>query len=210
MASVPFCRGATALPVVRVAISRSPLTTPCRATNRALPAPVHPVPLLRVAQDQALQRGIVRPRVAADFLAGIGARLGRERLLEAQHVRSVGLAPARRRKHLRLRCEGDERETLERPGGMAEEIDLDAVPRRSVLVEREDDRVACREPIEYGFERASPGQQAEARLPRAPVHEAIEPARLDRPAHEMDAATHLRKLTQARDGGDFPVAEMPR
>ena len=40
------------------------------------------------------------------------------------------------------RRERDDREALERPRGLAEELDFDTVGRRRVLIEREDDHIA--------------------------------------------------------------------
>ena len=57
---------------------------------------------------------------------------------------------------------------------------------------------------------AALGDDAEPRVAEMPVDQRIEPARLDRPAHEMKAAAHLRE-TAARPAvvDDFPAAEMP-
>src|SRR4030095_11402875 len=60
-----------------------------------LPAPVHPVPLLRARENESLQCLVVGTRVRADRFARVVAFDGGERCLEAQHVMAVRLAPAR-------------------------------------------------------------------------------------------------------------------
>src|SRR5208283_2826118 len=69
-----------------------------RAASRrpadVLPTPVHPVPLLRMAQDQLFQRGIVCPGRLLDLHAHVGGGDHTERFLEAQYVPSIRVAPA--------------------------------------------------------------------------------------------------------------------
>src|SRR5258708_19729814 len=97
-----------------------PCGAPSYSSHGTLPASVHPVPLLGVPQDQTLQRRIVRPRVAPDFLADVCASDGDERFLEAQYVPSVRFAPARGGKHVRVRRERDQPQALQGPPPMAQ------------------------------------------------------------------------------------------
>src|SRR6185437_16678761 len=60
-------------------------------------APVHPPPLLGMAEDQPLERRVVCARRTRDRLVHVRHVDRRHRLLEAQHVRSIGVAPRRRR-----------------------------------------------------------------------------------------------------------------
>ncbi len=101
-------------------LSAASRCAPRWSAGRTLPPPVHPVPLLRVTQNQVFQRGIVGPGVAANFLADIGAGNGRERFFETQHVRAVVLAPARGGQHVRIGRERDQREALEGPRRVAD------------------------------------------------------------------------------------------
>ena len=91
---------------------------------------------------------------------------------------------------------------------MPEEVDLDAVGRVRVLVEREDDHVARGQQVEDSVERAPLADDAEARLVEAPRDERIEPGWLDRAADEMEPAAEVRIVGEAGDRRHFPVAEM--
>ena len=140
--------------------------------------------------------------------SGIVGGDDRQRRLEAQHVRTVGLAPRRRRKHRRAGRERDDREALERARRVAEELDVDAVGPARMLVEREHDRVAVLQQLEHAVERAALADRAEARAAHPPVDERIEPRRLDRAADEVDAVAHFGKLREPRHGAHLEVAEV--
>src|SRR4030095_4769606 len=143
-----------------------------------LPAPVHPVPLLRARENEPLEGFVVGTRVRADRVVRVVALDRCERVFEAQHVMAVGFAPARGRQHGRTGRERNDREALERPRRMSEEVDLDAVRRARVLVERKDNHVAGRQRGEDRIERTALWQHAEARLVEAAGDEGIEPLRL--------------------------------
>src|SRR5262249_19095716 len=193
-------RGCAARRVARPAPSTAATRSPFRAARstaprlRILPAAVHPIPLRGVAQDQPLERGVVPTRGRANLLARTVAFDRRDRFFETKHVLAVGLAPACRRQDRRAGGESQNGEALESPRRMAEELDRDAVRRSGMLVEGKHDDVAGSEAIENLVERAALREHAEARSLEAPGDEAVEPVRLDRPAQEMKAATHLREL----------------
>src|SRR5215470_10136303 len=173
------------------------------------PPSMHPVPLLRVAQDEALERCIVSTGVASDLLAGVIAFDRGQGFFEAKHVLAIGLAPTRR---LNDRGSGGKRydgQALERPCRLAEKVDLDSVGRTGMLVEGKHDHVSRREAIEYRVERAALRQHAKAGSAKSPVDETVEPARLDRPTQEVKATAHVRELVEPSDRGDLPVAEVP-
>ena len=96
---------------------------------------MHPVPLLRMAQNQALERRIECARGETNRLVRVGVIHQYERRLEAQHVTSIGLAPARRRHHRGAGGKRQYRETLERSGRMAEKFNVDAVRPMGMLIE---------------------------------------------------------------------------
>ncbi len=79
-----------------------------------------------------------------------------------------------------------------------------------MLVEREHDRVAAREPVEHRVERAALGHDAEAGSFETAHDQAVEPVGLERAAHEVEASAHLRKASDARDGRNLPVSEVSR
>ncbi len=120
-----------------------------------LPAPVHPIPLLRMAQHQSLERHVVRARIDRDRFTRVGRLDRRHRRFEAQHMATVGLAPARRGHDRRARGERNDREALERPRRLIEEAGLDAVRRARMLVERKDDHVAALQHREHRVERSA-------------------------------------------------------
>ena len=91
---------------------------------------------------------------------------------------------------------------------MREEFDLDAVRRRGVLVEREDDDVAGGEEVEDPVERSALADHAEAGLVEPARDERIEPARLERAADEVELAAKRRIFREPGDRRHFPVAEM--
>ncbi|MCJ7720306.1 MAG: hypothetical protein MUO36_02440, partial [Candidatus Hadarchaeum sp.] len=84
---------------------------------------------------------------------------------------------------------------------LSEEIDLDAVGRVRVLVEREHDHVAGGQQVEDPVERAPLADDAEARLVEAARDERIEPGRLDRATDEMEPAAEVRIVGEAGDRG---------
>src|SRR5439155_105557 len=183
--------------------SRSALLAGCR-----LPPAMDPIPLLGMPQHQPLERSVERARRRVDRFVGVLVVDGRNRLFEAQHVPAVRLAPAGGGQHRRAGCERDDRETLERARRMTEELDVDAVGAMRVLIEWKHDDVAGFEAFDDPVERASLAHDAEAGAIETPIHELIEPARLDRPAHEMEAAVDFRIVLNAGDGRDLPVAEV--
>jgi hypothetical protein len=132
----------------------------------------------------------------------------RQRILEAQHVSAVRLAPTRRRQNGRPGGERDDREALERAGRLAEELDVDAVRPVRVLVEWKDDHVTRFEKPDDPVERAALADDAEAGFVEAARHQVVEPARLDRPAHEMETPVDLRIALNAGNRRNLPVAEM--
>ena len=132
------------------------------ARGRSLPAAVHPPPLLGVAQDQPLEHRIVCARIAADFFVVVPALDRRERVLEAQDMPPVGLAPGRGRHN---GCAGgarDNREAAKRACGITEEFDLDAIAPARVLIEREQDQIVRFQASDEQIEGASLGQRTEA------------------------------------------------
>src|ERR1700675_2698116 len=122
---------------------------------------MHPPPLLRVAQYEALEHGVVSACVAADFLVVVFALDRRQSILEAEHVMPIGFAPGRRRHHGSAGGARDDREAAKRAGWMAEEFDLDAVAPRGVLIEREQDEIAGFQPIDEQIERTLLGKGTE-------------------------------------------------
>ena len=68
-----------------------------RLKLNSLPTTVYPPPLLRMAKDHALERGVVGPGVAPDGFIHVIGFDRRERFVEPQHVTPIGLAPARGR-----------------------------------------------------------------------------------------------------------------
>src|SRR5712691_9731932 len=119
---------------------------------RLLPPAVHPKPLLGVAQHEALERRVVRTCCEPYLLASIVALDRSHGLFEAEHVRSVGFAPACCRKHRRSCGQGDDRQALERPRRMSEKIHTYSVRRARMLIEGEYNHVARLEPLEDGVE----------------------------------------------------------
>src|SRR5947209_14415586 len=105
---------------------------------------MHPEPLFRMPEDQPLEDGVVGARSAPDLLTYVGVFDRRHGILEAQHVPTIGLAPACRRHYRRTGRQRDDGQALEGPGTMPEKFALDSVRRTRVLVEREDDDVAGR------------------------------------------------------------------
>src|SRR5262245_44080775 len=107
-----------------------------------------PPPLLGMAQDQSLERGVVGLRVEPDGLADVVGLDRGKRVLEAQDVSSVRLAPARGRHDRCTGVEREERKAAKASGRMAKELDHDAVLLARMLVEREYDEVPCIQPVE--------------------------------------------------------------
>src|SRR5438270_12466636 len=107
------------------------------------PAPVHPNPLLGMAQQHALERGVVGAGVAPNGLGGVFAFDERQRILEAEHVRSVRLTPTGRRNDRRARAQCNYRQALERPGWTTQKIHDDAIFVAGVLVHDEADNCAA-------------------------------------------------------------------
>src|SRR5258705_650475 len=132
---------------------------------------MHPPPLLRMAQYETLEHRVVSTRVATDLLIVVVALDRCQRFLEAQHVMSIAFAPGRCRYHRGAGGACDDREAAEGAGGMAEELDLDAVAPRGVLVEREHDEVAGLQPFDEQIKRPLLGQGTEAEAARPPVHD---------------------------------------
>src|SRR5206468_3673686 len=91
---------------------------------------------------------------------------------------------------------------------MAEEFDVDAIGTMSVLIERKHDHVARFESLDDSIERAALAHDAKSGAIEPPCDKRVEPARLDRPPHEMEAAVHFRIALDPCDRGDFPVAEV--
>src|SRR5215467_7062742 len=121
---------------------------------------------------------------------------------------SVGLAPARRREHGCAGGECENRDTAEGLGRMAEEVHLDAVPATGVLVERKDDDVAAGQAIDDRIEGAPLGQNPESRAAEASRDQRVEPAWLERPPYEVEAAARVREATDPGCGRHLPVAEV--
>ena len=65
-----------------------------RALHPALPALVHPDPLLGMAEEHAFEGGVVGAGVLTQEFAGIFAVDEGQRLLEAEHVGAVVIPPA--------------------------------------------------------------------------------------------------------------------
>src|SRR6202171_2607089 len=172
------------------------------------PSAVHPEPLLRVPEDQALEHGVIGTRIEPDLLAHIVVLDRRHGVVETQHMTAIGFTPACGRQHRRAGRQRDNGEALERPRTIPEKLTLDSIGRTSVLVGRKEDHIAGREPLENGVERSTLGHDAEARAPEPPSHQGVQPAWLDRPAYEVNAAVHLREVAQASDGSDLEVAEV--
>ena len=73
------------------------LRSTARGRRPRLPAAMHPPPLLRMPQDQPLERGVVGAACCSRIASLVVRMLDRrQRVLEPQHVPAVGLAPARR------------------------------------------------------------------------------------------------------------------
>ena len=123
---------------------------------------------------------------------------------------AIGFTPACRRQHRRTGRQRDNGEALERPRTMPEKLNLDSIGRTRVLVERKDDHIAGREPLENGVERPTLGHDAEARAPKSSRDQCVQPLRLDGAANKVNAAMHLRKAGEARDRRHLEAAEVPR
>src|SRR6266513_4042660 len=117
-----------------------------------LPSAMHPEPLLRVPEDQALEHGVVGARIEPDLLAHIVVLDRRHGIVETQHMTAIGFTPACRRQHRRTGCQRNNGEALERPRTKPEKFTLDSIGWTRVLVERKDDHIADREPLENGVE----------------------------------------------------------
>src|SRR4051812_24273426 len=91
---------------------------------------------------------------------------------------------------------------------MTEQLDVDAVGTMRVLVERKYDDVTGFESLDDVVERAALAHDAEAGAIEAARHERVQPARLDRPPHEMKPAVHLGIILYAGDRRDLPIAEV--
>ena len=68
-----------------------------------------------------------------------------------------------------------------------------------MLVEGKHDRVACGQRIEHCVKGTTLGKHAESRSVEAARHQPVQPRRLDRAAHEMESATHLRVVVETRN-----------
>ena len=167
-----------------------------------------PIPLLGMAENHPFERRVERARRGADRLVRVLVLDERQRLFESQHMSSIRLAPARSGQDRRAGGQGDDRKALERACGVTEEFDVDAIGTMRVLVERKHDDVARFEPRDDPIERAALAHHAETCAIEPPRHQLIEPPRLDRSAHEMEAAVNLGIVLNSRDGRDFPIAEM--
>src|SRR5262244_2462464 len=171
--------------------------TACARLQPGFPAAMHPPPLLRMPQNQALQRLVVRLSVAANLLIVVLAYDGRQRLFEAQHVPAAALPPRGGGNHGRAGRARNEREATERTRRMTEELDRDAVAAGSMLIEGEQNDVAGSQPLHEQIERALFRQRAKAQAQRPLVDKSFQPARLERTAHEMKVPMRLGKLRNA-------------
>src|SRR5215831_9873208 len=120
----------------------------------------------------------------------------------------VGLAPARRREHGCAGGECENRDTAEGPRRMAEEVHLDAVPATGMLIEREHHQVAATEPFDDRIEGTPFWQNPESRAAEASRDHRVEPARLERPPYEVEAAARVREAADSGCGRHLPVAEV--
>src|SRR6185437_4579294 len=71
------------------------------------------------------------------------------------------------------------------------------------------DDVAALQQRHDAVERSALGDDAESRAVEPSCNERVEPARLDRPADEMEAATHFGVILDPSDRRHLPVAEVP-
>src|SRR5438046_1399796 len=108
-----------------------------------------------MAQEHALDGGVVGPGIEPDGLGDILALDQRERLFKAEHMSAVRLAPAGRGYDRGFRGKREQREALEGAGRLPEEIDGNPVLRTGVLIEYEDDDGAGREQVQDGVKRAA-------------------------------------------------------
>src|SRR5690242_4089839 len=116
---------------------------------------MHPVPLLGVPEDQPFERRVERARRETNRLVRAFVLDEPYRLLEAEHVAPVRLAPRGRRQDRGAGRERDDREALERTRWMAEEFDVDAVRAMRVLIERKHNHIAGFETLDDSIERAA-------------------------------------------------------
>src|ERR1700682_4825287 len=93
---------------------------------------------------------------------------------------AVTIAPPSGRQHRRARRQRDDGKTLESPRRVAEKLALDSIRRTGMLVERKHHHVARGEPLQDRIERTALAQNTEAGAVKAPRHQLVEPARLDR------------------------------
>lgn len=161
-------------------------------------------------EQRAFERSVECTRSQPDRLARILVLDDRHGVLETQHMRAVGLAPARRGNHRRARIHRDDRQAAECPGRLPEKIRDHALPRRRVLVVDEDHDPLLREQIEDGIERTALRDGAEPGATESPRHIRIQRRGLQRAADEMEQPLELRELPDARDGRDLPISEVPR
>src|SRR3990172_2600821 len=99
------------------------------------PPTMQPEPLLRVSEDEPLDRSIVGTRICPDRLIEVTAFDNWERFLEAKHVDAIQLPPACSRNY---RCSGGERngrKAPKRPCCVTEELHLHPVPPSGMLIE---------------------------------------------------------------------------
>ncbi len=90
-------------------------------------------------------------------------------------------------------------------GGVAEEVDSDAVFGDGVLVEGVDDDGALVEEVEDGVERAALGEGAEAGAAEAPFDELVEEFGFEGASDEVEDAFVLGELADTGDRGDFEI-----
>ena len=155
--------------------------------------------------------GVVGARVAGGSPRSCSRLDRRQRRLEAQHVAAVGLAPARRRQHRRAGRQRDDREALEGPRRRGRRSRPRCRRAAGVLVERKHDR-RRRAPGARASRRASRAWEARRspRLLEAARDQAVEPLGLDRAAHEVEPAAHLREAGDAGDASRPPSCRSGR
>ena len=130
---------------------------------QVLPPPVHPVPLLWVAQDQSFEHRVVRACVATDLLARV-SRIRSSPSLPRSAARACRRARAsstRARRERRWRARAWRGCGTSTPGGRRSRPGCRRRP--GVLIERKHDYVAGLEPIERSCRASLAWKQPEAR-----------------------------------------------
>lgn len=174
-----------------------------------LPAPVHPDPLFRVAEQHPLERNIVRFGVPPDRFANVFALDERQRIFKTEDMFAVRLAPTANRDNRGAGCQRKKGNALERARRVAKEINCHAVTPARVLVEHVNDDCPARKQVEDRIERTAFGQRAKTSPVKSARDKVVQNLRLERTTYKVQQAAVFRELTNSGHRCHFKIAEMP-